>query len=238
MNIIATKDYSRFKTILGNRQLNQPYIKRLMASLKVSNFLPYHPIIVNEKDELIDGQHRLEAAKQAKIEVYYAIREGASLDEIILLNSNNRPWGLKDYMESHIVRGNNNYVILKDFITKYGFNIAVGMDLIGDTKNSYINKSKSFKNGSFKIKDLTFALQVADYMVSCKSYLEPNVYASRDFGRVIKKVLNNSEVKPNYLLQKLSKEKQPLKKFVSVIDGLRILEEIYNKGKQNRIRFF
>jgi hypothetical protein len=55
---MKTKDYARFKTLGGNRQLNELHLKRLLSSVMVKNLLFANPILVNEKFEIIDGLNR------------------------------------------------------------------------------------------------------------------------------------------------------------------------------------
>ena len=54
--IYVTKDYTKFKTLDGNRALSRSQIKKLTRSFE-SEQIPL-PIIINEKYEVIDGQHR------------------------------------------------------------------------------------------------------------------------------------------------------------------------------------
>ena len=57
MQVKETKNYSMFTTIGGNRPLNELHLNRLKKSMEEE--LLISPIIVNEKHEVIDGQHRL-----------------------------------------------------------------------------------------------------------------------------------------------------------------------------------
>ena len=59
-----TSDFSIFKTMDGNRPPNPQHIRRLKDSMMVNGVL-CNPIIVNEFGYVIDGQHRLIAAKES-----------------------------------------------------------------------------------------------------------------------------------------------------------------------------
>lgn len=61
MAVFTTKDYSKFKHLEGNRNIVKPHLKRLKASME-KNYL-FSPILINEKHEIIDGQHRFEVCK-------------------------------------------------------------------------------------------------------------------------------------------------------------------------------
>ena len=69
--IHQTTDYSMFQTLEGNRNLNKLHLKRLKNSFQKKYLLS--PIIVNEKFEIIDGQHRFEAGKQLGLPINFLI---------------------------------------------------------------------------------------------------------------------------------------------------------------------
>lgn len=53
--VCQTNDYSLFKTLKGNRNINQAHLYRLTKSIKEKYLLS--PIVVNEHFEIIDGQN-------------------------------------------------------------------------------------------------------------------------------------------------------------------------------------
>ena len=79
--VYKTNDLSIFKQIGGNRVPNLQHIKRLSQSISVYG-MKCNPILVNEQMEVIDGQHRLAAAKEANSFVYFVVVKGLSLIHI------------------------------------------------------------------------------------------------------------------------------------------------------------
>ena len=59
--IRETNNYDIFKNMLGNRELKDKNYKKLMRSINEKQLII--PILVNEKFEIIDGQHRFSACK-------------------------------------------------------------------------------------------------------------------------------------------------------------------------------
>ena len=57
--IQRTNKYDLFKRIESNREVNPAHLKKIEKSISEKNFLHLYPIIVNERMEIIDGQHRL-----------------------------------------------------------------------------------------------------------------------------------------------------------------------------------
>lgn len=105
--IESTKDYEKFKFILGNRSVLRTHVNNLIESISQCNLLHVNPIIVNENFHVIDGQHRLLAAKQLDIEIYYMIIESgdSELNQIHHLNKHSKNWSTKEYVESHAALG-------------------------------------------------------------------------------------------------------------------------------------
>lgn len=84
--VCQTNDYSLFKTLKGNRSINQAHLYRLTKSIKEKYLLS--PIVVNEHFEIIDGQHRFNAAKANNLPINYMIAVGYGLNEVQILNTN------------------------------------------------------------------------------------------------------------------------------------------------------
>src|SRR5690606_774965 len=66
-----TTDYSIFGEIESNREVDLRHVRKLMKAIEKRNLLHLNPIIVDEQNRVIEGQHRLEAAKQLQVPIYY-----------------------------------------------------------------------------------------------------------------------------------------------------------------------
>lgn len=68
VKIYHTSQYSLFKMINGNRQLNEPKIKKIIAEIQSGNdMLKYYPVQVKENNgrlDILDGQHRFYICKK------------------------------------------------------------------------------------------------------------------------------------------------------------------------------
>ena len=76
-NVKFTRDYSRFKKVVGNRDVKS--YKRVLESIKNVGYIP-NPIIVNENYEVIDGQHRLQACEELGISIAYIMIPGLNIE--------------------------------------------------------------------------------------------------------------------------------------------------------------
>lgn len=86
-NVYVTKDYSIFKRLVGNRDIPESRISKIVESIQTIGWV-HNPIIVNEKMEVIDGQGRLTALQRLKMPIEYIIAEGAGNKECIYMNMN------------------------------------------------------------------------------------------------------------------------------------------------------
>lgn len=117
-NVYVTKDYSIFKRLVGNRDIPESRISKIVESIQTIGWV-HNPIIVNEKMEVIDGQGRLTALQRLKMPVEYIIAEGAGNKECIYMNMNMVNWKLPDFIKSYAEQGNENYQRLLTLIENY-----------------------------------------------------------------------------------------------------------------------
>ena len=73
-DINQTTDYDRFTFIEGNRDICHLHLNRLIQSMQ-EKCIPV-PILVNEKYEIVDGQHRWSAVKHLGLTLYYHVEKG------------------------------------------------------------------------------------------------------------------------------------------------------------------
>lgn len=149
--IKKTVEYDKFKYIRGNRNVIPGHVAKLAASILSNNMLAQNPIIVNEKMEVIDGQHRLEVAKTNNLEIYYIVVPGARLQEIITLNSNNRVWQSTDYVNSFASQGNRDFIWLKKFIEDYAISITQALTFLFGSEGT--GPRAAVRRGSLSLTD-------------------------------------------------------------------------------------
>ena len=119
IQVHTTKDYSLFKTLNGNRDVNQLHLTRLKESMKKNHLTTI--IMVNEKFEIIDGQHRFLISQELKLPINYIISKNYGLNEVQILNANMKNWTIVDYVNGYCDLGYKDYEIYREFINEYGF---------------------------------------------------------------------------------------------------------------------
>lgn len=70
---METRDYSIFKKLPGNREVSIE--SGLIDSMQSNGYLKQYPILVDSEMRIIDGQHRLIAAKELNLPVSYELVE-------------------------------------------------------------------------------------------------------------------------------------------------------------------
>ncbi len=144
--IQKTKDYDKFIFRDDNRErIDQAHVNRLAECIKSKNMLDLRPLIVNDKMEIIDGQHRLLAAKILGVEVYYQIEKKLTAQDIIKLNIS-KAWTLGDYLNFYCQHQYDEYLKLKNFMSKHNLNLKVALNItMGTAKLGY----HDFKMGEY-----------------------------------------------------------------------------------------
>lgn len=246
-SIYKTNNYELFSPFEGNRRVKPLHVDRLEKSF-LENYLPV-PIVVDESYRIGDGQNRFEACKNLDYPVYYIIIQGLTLKDVQRLNANVKPWSIDDYLDSFISIGeNNDYFRYRRFKEKYGLNhneclilLTSTMDCDNTLNIKMCNQGEEwhkFKDGLFKIPDLTSADHAAHEILRVGAYYEG--FKRRSFVYAMINCFKNKEYCHDTFLKRLSKQSAKLTDQAGVNDYLKVIEGIYNFRSRNaaKIRLF
>lgn len=236
-----TSNYDQFTFIEGNRSINEGHVKKLEASILRNNLLHLNPIIVNEKMQVIDGQHRLEVCRRNDIDVWYVVGSREELDEVIDLNTATRKWGMNEYLESHISRGNQHYSKLKSFCEEYDLPLMVGAGLLANVHGGGSRRkfAEDFKLGLFKSTHPGSGEFVAGVLRDVKKFMDAGVWRTRDFMDAVIYLFSEKMVERKRFVHKIELYGSMLVRRAGRQDYLRDLEQVYNFRQQGELaRFF
>ena len=118
---MKTRDYNKFKFSKNNREIKHSSVEKLKASMKEHGFISGRPVFVTSDNIVIDGQHRLIAAKDLNIEMHYEVIDGDYMKKMIELNSTQTNWTLTDYIKSYASLNIECYRKLLRFQEKYNY---------------------------------------------------------------------------------------------------------------------
>jgi hypothetical protein len=151
--IHSTKEYDSFQSIPSNRKISQKFVKNLVSDKSFIEGFKYHPIVVDQDMKVIDGQHRLRAAKELNIPVHYIIQPNAKHDEIRKINAQQHRWENSDYLNYFVTEKYEEFVFLNKLKDDYKCSIYLINEVcsvIEDiTPSKYI---KLYKDGLLKFK--------------------------------------------------------------------------------------
>jgi hypothetical protein len=239
--IIGTTDYAKFKTLFSNRQINRQHFINLLESIASKNLLFLSPIIVNEKMEVIDGQHRLLAAENLGLEIFYIQSKGLDMGDVQLLNTNVKPWSMRDYVESYIAQGNKHYIYLTNFARQYGLSLTTASAVLTLSEESTSCQSpyKALKRGEFVVVDHNLARSFINFYAKASEYVEETTVRDRDYLRALYLVYSHEEIEQETFLQRLKTYGKPIFRRAGVREYLAQFEEVYNKGRiGNKLRLY
>jgi ParB-like nuclease family protein len=141
-----TDNYSIFSRCQSNREINWGHVNRLCESIRAKNLLFLRPIEVTKNMEILDGQHRLEAAKLLKVPIYFKITDKMNIKDVALINAAQKAWSPPDYFNFYCSQGYEEYLKMKSFIANSGITFSCAYSLDVDLSS---NGVFAFRNGEY-----------------------------------------------------------------------------------------
>lgn len=234
--IHLTNDYKTFKTLDGNRVVDEHHVKQLQKlMLKNGNLTHEFPIVVDSEGYVIDGQHRLEALKGLGWEIGYRIEEGATIDTVRAINQGNRNWSWRDLAYSYASRGSEPYAWFLNFVDQYGLRFHPAL-VIASSIQGRMNTAK-FNSGDLVIPDKARAHDAARQVVEIQRLVQ---IVNGDFSSALINVMRSPAYDHDRMLNKLRQQGELLPPKARHTDYMRRLEDMYNFGysEENRVRLF
>lgn len=116
----STYNYDLFKYQSWNRQIDEANLKRIDREVKKVGWRK-HPIFVDSKGYVYDGQHRLAYAKEHQLPIYYVVIDGLKKDDCQIMNTTRKKWTANDYIHFYAKQGNVNYQRIKSLCEQFDF---------------------------------------------------------------------------------------------------------------------
>jgi len=224
-----TNNYSLFTSLEGNRNVNKLHVKRLKESMQ-KKYL-FTVIIVNEKFEIIDGQHRFISCRELQLPIRYIVVNGYGLLEVQMLNANSKNWTADDYVNGYCDLGYKDYLTYRDFKNKYGLGHRETQSLLAGKHEKAM--LEWFNLGKFKITQYSKACRYADHILSMKEFYTG--YKRRCFVFAIIRLLPNKNFDIEYFKNKLKAQPNALSDCTTVMQYVSLIEEIYNYRNRNKV---
>lgn len=236
--IKKTKQYDIFHFREDNRQkIDHGHVEKLKQSITARNLLNLRPIIVNEDMEIIDGQHRLMAAKDLGVDIYYEMKEELKSNDIVLLNIS-KSWSMHDFLNYYSKNGNAEYQQLEKFIKEKGITLSLAFGLLGIKDSEQRSK---FRHGQFKFNknvDVYFDLcwQTIDIIKGHHGAAQNTLYTKTvRFWKALCVLFDADEFEDKIWTNNLNKFIESVGPRVSTKGYLKLFTKIYNHRTINKI---
>lgn len=228
--VLKTTDHSIFSYLRGNRDISKSHVKWLTSEIKKdANILRYNPLLVNEKLEVIDGQHRLEAAKIVDTPVWFIIEKGLTLKDAQALNQGSKPWSPLSYAMSHSKLGNKNYDVYLAFRKEFGLNHDV---LVRFLSLDLPITNEMFRSGAFEVANEAASRRLCedlDEIADLWQQLQGKHRAYiRNFALAFKRVWEEKDFSQRKLVEKFKKIPTFKLDWGTVDDTTLALKELYS----------
>lgn len=235
-----TKDYDKFKLLTGNRPVDRYHLKKLKISIEKNNHLNLHPIIVNNNFEVIDGQHRLQAAKDLQVDIFYIKSEDIQDDHLIDCNVNQKSFDVENYIDFFAVKEKKpEYITLKRMLKDSTLKPKALLTLILGVVST--NILEFLKTGKFKFPQNQDPEIMLFFYYEFKQYandkrLRPlSMFTNHNFTRALRWLFLTEGFKSEIFLKKLDLRWFDLKPQRTSEDWYKLLIDIYNFKNHNRI---
>lgn len=229
MKVKSTIDYDIFKFRDDNREkIDLNHVKKIVESIKSVDLLEMRPISVNSDMEVMDGQHRLLAAKQLGRPIFYQVKESLCSKDIILMNIS-KSWTSTDYLNYYIKNGHECYINLKNFMKDNNITLKIALGL---TMTQSREQQAKFRNGQYNFEpeavkdDMVICWKTIDYIKKMNGY---SAYTSSGrFWKALTILVRHSQFDQDKWASNLERMIEKLGPRARTEDYLKLFSEIHN----------
>ena len=231
--IKQTKQYQIFKKMTGQRSVSRGQIDAVKESIKQDNQLNLHPIIVNNKFQVIDGQTRLIAAEELGLEIYYIQSQDVKDSHFVAGNVNQRKLDIKDYINFYAVNEKKPaYMKLGKLlnVSKLSAKSLLAL-MLGEFGNIVLEK---LRTGLFTTDEYELNDKVLEYYLNFYDFIEERkikpffMFRNNDFCRAFRWLCLTTNFSFETFMEKLSNQWVELKPVKGPEAWYKLLVKIYN----------
>ena len=234
MNAISTTDYTSFSAITSNREVDERHVKKLMEAIRRKNLLHVNPILCNDKMQVVDGQHRLEAARRLSVPIFYITDNEISKSDIATINSNAKNWSVMDYINYWSIEKKAGFDKLSSFLSENPLippSTALMMLSLSGRKNT-----AGLREGHVDVSNYANAKKMAVILKEYRNMVD-HAY-DRNFVLAVISSVNSPGYDHEIMKSKLEYQSRSLVRCINKKQYVKLLEEIYNyKSSKNRVKF-
>lgn len=233
-----TTDYDKFSFLNTNRDTNRGHIESIKKSFdEHGNLTKVQPVLVNERFQVIDGQHRFQACKEMEVPIFYTVVSDIGIHQARSMNLLHRQWRTPDFAKSYAEEGRRayvNYLVLIDDYPTLSHSVLLAYSL-GDSRKGLFAE---FRNGTYIFEDVHGARERLDKLSELVEIVPS--FRSKALAIALLKAMDNEGYDHERMVKKVTQMAPEIRAYQNVDDNLRQLENVYNSDRhgENRLRFF
>ncbi len=222
--VSSTMNYDRFRFDQTQRPPDQKHVQEMIEALKEKNFLREYPIVVDVNFTVVDGQHRLLAAKELGLPLFYIISKTMTPQDVATVNRHQKEWKIGDYLHSYCMQGKPAYLALQEFNKDYPFlSVSVCRFLLGGHSQ---RQGRLFEDGQFSVSQPELAVKTANHLVELSN--STKLHVRWQFVAAVASMVVHPQYNTKRMIQKLGYLSGQLHRCVDTNDYLAMLSDIYN----------
>lgn len=236
----STKNYEIFNILKGNRPLDRYHLKKLKESIEKNNHLNLHPIIVNQNNEVIDGQHRLEVARQLDVDIFFIKSDSIKDEHLIDCNVNQKSFEVENYIDYFALKERKEeYIQLKNMLKSTALKPKALLTLILGIVST--NLLEFLKTGKFKFPSTEKSDEIMNFYADFMAYVKDkrikplSMFTNHNFTRAFRWLFKTTGFETSLFFRKLDLRWFDLKPQRTSEDWYSLLISIYNFKNHNRI---
>lgn len=240
--IYSTTNYDMFKTILGNRPIVTKGTRYFELKKSIEQDGQIVPAIVNEKNEIVDGQHRLVVCKELGIPFIYIVINGAGFVDIAKVN-NAKNWSVSVFVNGYATSGIANtegYRYLKALFDEFSHDVSKStLQKLAATIGTSTNRQ--IRDGRFTMTAHTYE-SVANCLrnllaLGYGDFIKENRRIGQAYWLTMCYLWRHPDVKVDRMIKLMWQNEKRIPATTKVKEYLVVLSNIYNKGvtKENRV---
>jgi hypothetical protein len=195
---------------------------------------PIHVVREGSKLRVIDGHHRMEAARLAKVAVIYQIGEAKEADAMVDINRNTKSWTTRNYVDAYAMKGNQHYITLLAYVKK-GVPMNVAASLLYGHAASSNNTREIIPYGQFEVRDTSVIEALVGFLQNAPA--ECKELRTTSYIAAVTSMMAVPEFDLDVLLKKITNNPRAIVKVACRDQALEVIEEIYNHRSFSKTNF-
>lgn len=238
--IYKTFDYAKFVDLKQNRQINALNYAKLQRSMEEEQLLI--PICVNEKFEIIDGQHRAKVCQELGLPIYYYQENGYGVNQMKRANLVSANWSKEDFLNMYVSEDIESYIQFEQISSHYGITVSDLIKVIARFEGKTApHVNLDFVEGNLVISNELFE-KITDFLLKLKVFSFFPSYRKQRFVSAFLELYSHPSYNHEQMEERLQKERSQhlLKDFANREELLEtLINKIYSFGvKKNRTLFY